>query len=65
MKQFFIYKDEDIIAMMEGTSYEFVNEQSFIYLRILTEDKGIVSSVFIPKSFTMKCSRYGTKHIYL
>lgn len=36
-----------------------------IYLRILTEDKGIVSSVFIPKSFTMKCSRYGTKHIYL
>ena len=65
MKQFFIYKDEDIIAMMEGTSYEFVNEQSCIYLRILTEDKGIVSSVFIPKSFTMKCSRYGTKHIYL
>ena len=65
MKQFFIYKDEDIIAMMEGTSYEFVNEQSCIYLRILTEDKGSVSSVFIPKSFTMKCSRYGTKHIYL
>ncbi len=65
MKQFFIYKDEDIIAMMEGTSYEFINEQSCIYLRILTEDKGIVSSVFIPKSFTMKCSRYGTKHIYL
>ena len=65
MKQFFIYKDEDIIAMMEGTSYEFVNEQSCMYLRILTEDKGIVSSVFIPKSFTMKCSRYGTKHIYL
>lgn len=28
MKQFFIYKDEDIIAMMEGTSYEFINEQS-------------------------------------
>lgn len=65
MKQFFIYKDEDIIAMMEGTTYEFINEQSCIYLRILTEDKGIVSSVFIPKSFTMKCSRYGTKHIYL